>query len=332
MNIIVTNKYKDLIYGTNIEIMKELTGVFSVSEIYNSFQSVFYKKIILDATAIKNFPKEEVIKELASKFDTEKLILFLPPDNPAPKKFYSFLISLNILNFTDNSRGLIELVKRSNTLNDVEEFVIKEEENKEEESNPDDLNYQDISQGRYIIGIRSMTKESLSTELIYLIKRTLEDNYQKKVYAVELDKREFFFYNQKDMYSISKNKLKRFLDDHMYCDILLIDLGDNDDLNSFCNDVIYLVEPSLYQVNKLLLSDREAFQKLKGKKIVFMNNLLAPNEQNQFAKEASISIYYTFAPLNDRIHNQTIDKFLSKLGVIEENANKPKRGLFDIFK
>ena len=332
MNIIVTNKYKDLIYGTNIEIMKELTGVFSVSEIYNSFQSVFYKKIIIDATAIKNFPKSDVIKDLATKFDTEKLILFLPPDNPAPKKFYSFLVSLNIYNFTDNSKGLIELVKRSNTLKDVEGFIVHEEI-KEEVDSSNDLDYrEEIGQGRFVIGIRSMTNEFLSTEIIYLLKKDLEENYQKKVYAVELDKREFFFYNQKDMYSISKNKLKKFLDDHLYCDILLIDLGNNDDLNSFCNDIIYIVEPSLYQINRLLLNDREAFQKLKGKKIVFMNSLLSPNEENQFAKEAGISIYYTFAPLNDRIHNSSIDKFLSKLGIIEESGTKPKKGLFDIFK
>lgn len=43
MNIIVTNQYKDLIEGTNIEIMKELNGVFKVSEIANSFNSIFYK-------------------------------------------------------------------------------------------------------------------------------------------------------------------------------------------------------------------------------------------------------------------------------------------------
>ena len=40
MNIIVTNKYKDLIYSANIEIMKELNGVFQVSEIANNFNSI----------------------------------------------------------------------------------------------------------------------------------------------------------------------------------------------------------------------------------------------------------------------------------------------------
>ena len=78
MNIIVTNKCKDLIYSTNIEILKELHGVFKVREIVNSFSSIFYKKIIIDASALEGFPKEEVLRELVASFDMDKLILFLP--------------------------------------------------------------------------------------------------------------------------------------------------------------------------------------------------------------------------------------------------------------
>ena len=119
MNIIVTNKFKSLINGTNIEVMKELTGVYKVSEIANSFNSIFYKKLIIDATALDRFPKEDVLRDLVKTFDTEKLILFLPPDNPPPMKFLSFLVSINLYNFTDNNKGLLELVKKSNTYEDV---------------------------------------------------------------------------------------------------------------------------------------------------------------------------------------------------------------------
>ena len=130
MNIIVTNKYRDLIYSTNIEILKELNGEYKVSQIANSFNSIFYKKIIIDATAIQDFPKESVLKELSKSFDMDKLILFLPPDNPPPKKFLSFLVSLNIYNFTDNARGLSELVQRSNTIDNVKEYSKTEMLNK----------------------------------------------------------------------------------------------------------------------------------------------------------------------------------------------------------
>ena len=123
MNIIVTNKYKDLINGSGIEVLKELNGVFKISEIANSFGSIYYKKIIIDATALNGFPKEEVLRELVGRFDTEKLILFLPPDNAPPMKFLAFLVSLNLYNFTDNIKGLKELVSRSNTFEDVQEYA-----------------------------------------------------------------------------------------------------------------------------------------------------------------------------------------------------------------
>ena len=89
MNVIVANKYKDLINNSNIQIMKVMSGVFKVSEIANSFNGMYYQKIIIDATALDGFPKKEVLKDLASRFDTEKLILFLPPDDSPPKSFLS---------------------------------------------------------------------------------------------------------------------------------------------------------------------------------------------------------------------------------------------------
>ena len=71
MNLVVANKYKDLIYNTNIEVLKELDGVFKVSQIANSFRGVFFKKIIVDGTALADFPRENVLKE-TDKYDKDK--------------------------------------------------------------------------------------------------------------------------------------------------------------------------------------------------------------------------------------------------------------------
>ena len=102
MNVIVANKYTSLFNGSNIQIMKAVTGVYKVSEIVNYFKGMYYQKLIIDATALADFPKQEVLRELASRFDTEKIILFLPPDDPPPASFLSFLVSISIYNFTDN--------------------------------------------------------------------------------------------------------------------------------------------------------------------------------------------------------------------------------------
>ena len=296
MNIIVTNQYKDLIEGTNIEIMKELNGVFKVSEIANSFNSIFYKKLIIDATALERFPKEDVLKDLAKAFDTEKLILFLPPDNSPPKKFLSFLVSEN----------------RDLSLNFSQDTI-------------------QIENGRIILGIKNVTKDSGSTSLVYMLKKTLEEVHKKDVIAVEIDKRDFIFYNAKNMYSIAKNKLGEFFSLVSPSQIVLVDLDESNDID-ICTDVIYLVEPSLYKINQLIMNDRNAFTKLKGKKVVLNNNLLAEKDINIFAREAGISIYFSLPPLNDRIFNPILNQLLSKLGLISEQDERPKKGLFDFFK
>ena len=335
MNIIVTNKCKDLINGTNIEVMKELNGVFKVSEIANSFNSIFYKKLIIDATALDRFPKEDVLRDLVKTFDTEKLILFLPPDNPPPMKFLSFLVSINLYNFTDNIKGLLELVKKSNTYEDVKEFVkdntntINQDQNQEMNFNQDTLNIQD---DKIILGIRSVNEEFASTELSYTLMKALEDYHRKQVLAVEVDKKDFMYYNSKNMYSISSNKLGEFFSTVTKNEIVLVDLNKDDKNNKICTDIIYLIDPSLYRINQLMMKNKNAFNELKGKKVVLYNSLLNDNDVNIFAKEAGISVYFNLPPLSDRTLNPILNSFLSKLGLISVSDERQKKGLFDIFK
>ena len=335
MNIIVTNRNKDLIYGANIEIMKELNGVFQVSEIANSFNSIFYKKLIIDATAIANFPKEDVLRELAKTFDTEKLILFLPPDDPPPKKFLSLLVSINIFNFTDNIKGLQKLVSKSNTYEDVKEFAFVQSNTRQVD---DKIDFSDYDTGldnkQIILGLKNVTKDAGSTELTYLLKKALEDVYKKSVIAIEVDKNDLMFFNEPNMYSVRSNKLGEFFASQRKVDVVLVDLNYSSSTD-MCTDVIYIVEPSLYRVNQLMMGNRNAFNSLKGKKVILNKSLLSTNDTSVFAKEAGISIYFNLPPLNDRVYNPIIGELLSKLGIIQVDETvetKNKKGFFDFFK
>ncbi len=336
MNIIVTNQNKNLIYGANIEIMKELNGVFQVSEIANSFNSIFYKKLIIDATALDKFPKEDVLRELANTFDTEKLILFLPPNDPPPKKFLAFLVSLNIYNFTDNIKGLQELVTKSNTYDDVKEYAVPNTPPKREISY-NDFNDSSISfdNRQVILGIKNVTKDAGSTSLTYMLKKNLQEVYKKQVIAVEIDKRDFIFYNDRNMYSISNLKLGEFFATMNKTEIILVDLADSNKMD-FCTDIIYLIEPSLYRINQLMMGNRTVFSMLKGKKVILSKSLLNNDDINTFAREAGISLYFNLPPLNDRLVNPILNDLLSKLGLIEiqnaSNQGKVKKGFFAFFK
>ena len=340
MNIIVTNKYKDLIYSTNIEILKELNGVFKVSQIVNSFNSIFFKKIIIDATALDGFPKDTVLKELVASFETDKLILILPPDNPPPKKFLNFLVSINLYNFTDNPEGLMGLVNKSNTKDDVKEYLEINDASSPEDNilNNNSLNnINELGEGRKIVlGFNSVNENSFITEIIYSIKKTLEEKYQKNVIAIEIDKRNFVFYNSPNMFSLSNDKVNLFMQNNtMNADIVLIDISMYNN-TSICNDILYLINPSLFEINKMMFKNKMIFNTLKGKKVIFTNSLLTSNDVNQFAREAGISVYYNLAPINDRISNENINKLLSKMGIVEnissEGNKSGKKGLFNIFK
>ena len=331
MNIIVTNKYRDLIYSTNLEVLKELNGVFKVNQIVNSFNSVFYKKIIIDATALQDFPKDSILKELSQSFDKDKLILFLPPDNPPPMNFLFFLVSINIYNFTDNPNGLVQLINKSNTYENVKNYVVEKNINNinMDVQEPDDKDIY-TNNGKIILGVCNIQNNDYSTKFIYSLKKQLE-LHQKSVLALELDKRNFIYYRTNEMESITSNNAKSYLSNNLNYDVILIDSNNN--IESYTDDAIYLLDPSIYEINKLLYSDRMIFQKLQGKKIIFINSLLTEHDVEQFAKEANISVYYNLPPLNDRKDNNELDKLLAKLGIINEINNKSvKKGLFDIFK
>lgn len=333
MNVIVANRYSELINGSNIQIMKVMSGVFKVSEMVNSFRGMFYQKIIIDATALDGYPRKEVLKELATSFDTEKLILFIPPDDTPPASFLSYLVSINIYNFTDNINGVRKLVSKSNTYDDVKNYLITDTKvvvsNNFEKFTQDSL---DQTNGKIILGLKDITSNNSSVVLTYILKNHLEKVYKKNVIALEIDKRDFVFYGDKDMYSIDSSKLGEFISNTVF-DILLLDLKENDNTN-ICNDVIYLVDPSIYMINKLMFNNKRAFDDLKGKKVILINSLLSEKDVNIFAKEAGISIYFNLPPLNDREINQILNDLLFKLGLVRNDINDTtaKKGLFDFFK
>lgn len=335
MNVIVANKYISLFNGSNIQIMKAVTGVYKVSEIVNYFKGMYYQKLIIDATALSDFPKQEVLRELASRFDTEKIILFLPPDDPPPASFLSFLVSISIYNFTDNINGVMQLINQSNTYENIKKYVATDNTKKKDADTFNDdfnLNKLEYDNGCIILGLKNVTKGIASTQLAYTLKKNLEGIYHKRVAIIEIDKTNLATYNEKNTFSISANRVKEFLSTIDKYDVVLVDLGENGKFSA-CSDILYIVDPSLYRINELMFANRRAFDVLKGKKVILYNNLLNEKDINLFTKEAGISIYFALPPLNDRIINPVLNNLLYKLGLIPNNSeNNTKKGLFDLFK
>lgn len=331
MNIVVANRGKNIIYSANIEIVKEITGVFKVEEIYNYFKTTFYRKIIIDATALADFPNSMVLEKLARSFDLDKIILLLPNDSAPPKEFLSHLVTMGIYNFTDNVQGLKELVERSNTIEEVRGFII----NKNVTSTSDTLDFQPIPNTgmNIVLGIKNITDSAGATTLIYMLKKQLELKNNFSVIGVEVDKQDFLYFNDPKLESIKGDKLQNYLSTKSNVNLILVDLTNNN-YDGLCTDILYLVEPSMYKINRLVMQKRTAFSELKGKKIILNKSMLNEKDTAIFAKEAGISVYFNLPSLNDRALNPILDELLDKLGVVEsENKNTgTKKGLFNLFK
>ena len=81
MNVIVSNKYQTLLGTLNIDVIKSISGEFTVQDLVSQFTNFFFNKMIIDITAIKNYENVNIMRELSLNFDMEKVILLLD-DSP----------------------------------------------------------------------------------------------------------------------------------------------------------------------------------------------------------------------------------------------------------
>ena len=120
MNVMVVNKFKDLILSLNIDVMKTMEGVFNVDEIIDTFANFYYDKMILDITAIRDYQNIDNLQKLAMNINMENVVILLD-NTPATssKAYLSKLISLGIYNFTNNTDGINYLLVHPHSYKDV---------------------------------------------------------------------------------------------------------------------------------------------------------------------------------------------------------------------
>jgi hypothetical protein len=119
VNVIVSNKQKEIIDNANIDAIKDLNGLFNVNDLINKFKNYFFSKMILDATSVVDFASKEVLTTLANEIGAEKLIILLPATPEPPEEFKKLLIELQIFNFTNNINDVIRFIEKPNTYEDA---------------------------------------------------------------------------------------------------------------------------------------------------------------------------------------------------------------------
>ena len=328
MNVIVANRNEELLNTLEIDIIKKVTGEFEVDELISMFSNFFYQRMILDITAIKNYKDIKNLQKLSIALDVSKIILLLdntPESSSTP--YLSKLISMGIYNFTKNKEGIDYLLNHPNSYRDVAHIH-------QLDALTNEVANRVVQNNVKILGIRNLTDHAGATSLIYMLKKQLSQNYS--VVAIEVDKTDFVYFNDKDMVStVSMDLAKELIKASEAYDIVLVDLNNSGNDDS-CNEVLYLLEPSVIKLNKLIRKDRSVFGKMSGKKIILNKSLLTTKDIMDFEMEAKTKVFYNIPPLNDRMLSRTLDNLLVKVGFLsqkkEEVSEPEEKKILGLFK
>lgn len=329
MNIIVANKYSNELTNLNIDIIQNLTGEFTIEDLASRFANPVFNKMVIDVTAIKDYHNINIMQDLSMRFDMNRVILLL--DESVNTEIYlSQLVSMGIYNFTADINQINHLIEYTNTYKDVAMYhkldvtpAVATQNNSNEANTNNRLR---------ILGIKNVTPHAGSTTLVYMLKKQLEAYY--KVIAVEVDNKDFLYLNDSTLKNTTSLDLPAFIATNSDVEVILIDLNEKGS-TSLCTDVVYLIEPGLIKLNKLIGKDKNAFERIKNNKLVLNKSLLSASDKYEFEYESKTKIFFNIPCLDDKkTFHPELNEFLAALGFerIKLGDTKNKKSFFSLFK
>ncbi len=328
MNVLIGNKQQSILESLNVDVIKSLNGQFDVEEIIETFKNFFYQRMILDITALKDYNDITTLQKLSIALDMDKLILLLDNtsvDDSSSTAFLSQLISMGIYNFTKNAEGIMYLYNTPNSYRHVAQYH-------QINTAVAPVSVQsDYGQGCRVIGVKNLTEKSGATTLSYLMMRNLCKNYN--AVAVEVDNADFKYFNDKRLFSVSSAELSQFIMNNSDKDVVIVDMGSSSLALGMVREIVYLVEPSILKLNKMMHLNKSAFKNVSDRIIVLNQSVLSNKEVLELEYEAKIKFTYNLPALNERdAYIPTLDGFLYKIGFVRQEAqtteSKKKWGLF----
>jgi len=341
MNIVIKNQNYRILDSLNTEIIKTLTGEFDASELQNQLVNLYYNKAVIDITAIKNYYDINSVIAFLRVFDPTKVVLLLNDSEVINSgSFLGRLVENGIYNFTRNAAGITYLLDNPNSYENVTQYTKSDYVNKnihipvreQEEDDNDDFPAAQIKEekikaisGQKIIGLQNLTEHAGSTTLAYMMIKQLRLNY--KVKGIEMNKQDFIYFRDPDLALCTsiddfKLKLKEFKD----IEVIIVDLNEFDTLDH-CDEILYLVDPGIIKVNKLMKKDQNVVSRTKNGKVVLNRSAIKQEDIPDFEYETKFNVFFSVPNINDRKDRvQIIDAFLYNLGFNKQNPGSV--GLF----
>ncbi len=324
MNVVTSNENKEIIDRLDIDIIKRIDGEYELRELLSKFVNLYFNKMIVDITSIKDYKNLDVMANLAKAVDPSRVILLLNDDPEVNSSFYmSNLIKCGFYNFTRNYEGIKFLYNTPNSYDNVKHLLLSDEEAERKQvefKETHEVVYQATGERR-IIGLVNLTNHAGATSLTNMMVRQLN---QAGIMAVGLEmfKQDLMFYHDPNLSACFnrqdlESKLKLYED----VSAVIIDLNEFGEADKFCDEILYLIEPSYVMLTKLLKKNRNAFAEMKDKKVVLNKSFVNDQEIPDFEYESRIKVFDNIPPLNDRDKNiQNINELLEKLGFNTNNV------------
>lgn len=321
MNVIIVNQQETTLSSLGIEIIKSMRGVFTPDEIIGTFSNFYFLRMIIDVTALQNYEDPVTYQKLSIGLPIDKVILLIPPTSQLTNSaFLSKLISMGYYNFTTNGDGVRYLLATPNSYRDVAHLH-------QIEAQPMPV-AQPLAPGGAggpvaaspsgtirTLGIKNVTDGAGASSLVYMIKNELVEKYGATALGIEVGKKDFMYFRDGDMISADSESIATELLKAKSYNFVIVDL--NDYPENICDETLYLVEPSVLKLNKLMMRDKNSFERIRDKKIVINRSVLNNADIKEFAREAGVNIFFTLPTLNDREDSNIIGDLLVKLGMVK---------------
>ena len=329
MNVIIANQKKELLTNLNIDVIKSIEGQYDVDELISMFKNFYYQRMILDITALKDYTDIKVLQKLSISLDMDKVILLLDDSEESSSPSYlSKLISMGIYNFTRNVEGIMYLYNNPNSYRDVAQYHQIDAQDGEQ------IIYQGV-EANYcrVIGVKNVTDQAGATTFCYMMVKQLKKNYN--VIGVEVDSNDFNYFNDKSLHSVNSRELGHFIERNNDKDVIIIDVNKSPTAMGLVQEIVYLVEPTVIKLNKLMNIKRNAFKELSGRKLVLNQSLLSSKDVLELQYEARAKFFFNMPPLNERDSNIMImDTFLAKMGFLKQQSEveeEKRKKIFGLF-
>lgn len=322
MNVIVVNENKQILDQLDVDIIKKIEGQFEVSELLSKFVNLYFDKLIIDVTAIKDYTNNAVMADFAAKTDASRVILLLN-DTPIvnSNEYLANLVKNGIYNFSRNLEGIKFLYNTPNSLSNVEYILNQPSGVGYSTGTTSDTYYNpnksvNISTaGKKIIGLSNLTMHAGASTLTNMMVRQLNQAGIPSI-GIEMNRQDLIYYRSDKLFScMSRIDLERLLKDNNDAVAVIIDLNDFPEADKYCTSICYLVEPSFIRLTKCIRRNKNAFVERKNDKVVLNMSFVSEDEVYDFEIETGVKVFDNIPPLNDRDTDSTeVRDFLRKLG------------------